>query len=148
MTRISGIRTLGYRIILAFIALTGFAQMPIFKRYYIADIPGLGWLARFYVTHALHYGLAAVFIGLCIYSALDFFLDRQKRGRLTAWAWMKSGAILGLVLTGALMVVKNLPGIYFSHATIILLDILHLCLCMALIGAGAFTLVAGKKWLN
>ena len=28
-----------------FLTLTGFGQMPIFKRYYIADIPGLGWLA-------------------------------------------------------------------------------------------------------
>ena len=27
-----------------FLTLTGFGQMPIFKRYYIADIPGLGWL--------------------------------------------------------------------------------------------------------
>ena len=33
-----------YLISVFFLALSGFGQMPIFKRYYIADIPGLGWL--------------------------------------------------------------------------------------------------------
>ena len=31
-----------YLITVFFLTLTGFGQMPIFKRYYIADIPGLG----------------------------------------------------------------------------------------------------------
>ncbi len=34
-----------YVIILIFITVSGFAQMPVFKRYYIADIPGFSWLA-------------------------------------------------------------------------------------------------------
>jgi len=33
-----------YLITVIFLVLSGFGQMPIFKRYYIADIPGLGWL--------------------------------------------------------------------------------------------------------
>jgi len=44
-----------YLITLFFLVLTGFGQMPVFKRYYIADIPGLGWLAQFFVTHYMHY---------------------------------------------------------------------------------------------
>ena len=47
-----------YVAILSFLTLSGFGQMPIFKRYYIADIPGLGWLAKFYITHYIHYGHA------------------------------------------------------------------------------------------
>ena len=35
-----------YLITVFFLTLSGFGQMPIFKRYYIADIPGFGWLAR------------------------------------------------------------------------------------------------------
>jgi len=31
-------------------AISGFGQMPIFKRYYIADIPGLSWTADYYIT--------------------------------------------------------------------------------------------------
>ena len=44
-----------YLFLLFMMGLTGFGQMPIFKRYYIADIPGLAWTAKFYVTHYLHY---------------------------------------------------------------------------------------------
>jgi hypothetical protein len=32
-----------YILTLFAMALTGFGQMPIFKRYYISDIPGMGW---------------------------------------------------------------------------------------------------------
>ena len=137
-----------YRTLLAFITLTGFAQMPIFKRYYIADIPGLGWLAQFYVTHALHYIFAGLFIALCVYAVLDFFLAREVQKHLTAWAWLKTVVIFGLVLTGLLMVVRNLPEIYFPHSAIILLNILHLSLCILLLGAGGYTLVRGKKWME
>ncbi len=51
-----------YATTLFFITLSGFGQMPIFKRYYIADTPGLGWLAQFYVTHIIHYISATVLI--------------------------------------------------------------------------------------
>ena len=36
----------GFTTALFFSALSGFAQMHIFKRYYIADLPGFGWLAE------------------------------------------------------------------------------------------------------
>ena len=49
-----------YILTLFVMVLTGFGQMPIFKRYYISDIPGMGWLAKFYVTHYIHY-LGAIF---------------------------------------------------------------------------------------
>ncbi len=51
-----------YGIILFFITLSGFAQMPIFERYHISNIPGFGWLADFYVTHLVHYAFATVLI--------------------------------------------------------------------------------------
>ena len=56
-----------YIITVLFLVLSGFGQMPIFKRYYIADIPGLGWLAQFDVTHYIHYLFAIILIGLTSY---------------------------------------------------------------------------------
>ena len=50
-----------YLMTVFFLILSGFGQMPIFRRYYIADIPGLGWLAQFYLTHYIHY-LGAILI--------------------------------------------------------------------------------------
>ena len=57
--------------VMFFLVLTGFGQMPIFKRYYIADIPGLGWLAQFYVTHYLHYLGGAIILLLTGYWAVS-----------------------------------------------------------------------------
>jgi len=137
-----------YGITLFFIALTGFAQMPIFKRYYIADIPGLGWLAQFYVTHAMHYIFATVLIALCVYGVLDFLLRKQSVSKITASGAIKAALILGLLVSGGLMVVRNLPGVYFSHTLIYVMDIGHIVLCMALIMVSAYTLVKKKTWIK
>lgn len=146
-----------YGLILFFIALSGFAQMPIFKRYYIADIPGLGWLAQFYVTHVIHYGMAALLLGLGMYVAVDYVLTRRSSSskfrlitratRLTPSAQVKIVSLAGLILTGCFMVVKNLPEIYFPHGIVIGLDLLHLLFCMVLLGATAYTWIRGRTWI-
>ena len=51
-----------YASTLAVMALTGFGQMPIYNRYYMSDIPGLGWLADFYATRYVHYIGASVLL--------------------------------------------------------------------------------------
>ncbi len=150
-------RRMVYGLTLFFIALSGFAQMPIFKRYYIADIPGLGWLAQFFLTHAIHYALAALLIGFCAYVALDYYFARKNSGtkkfqitedtRISASAWVKIAALCGLIITGCFMVVKNLYGIYFSHGVVIGLDLLHLIFCMVLLGATAYTWVRSRSWI-
>jgi hypothetical protein len=142
------IRKIVYGITLFFIALTGFAQMPIFKRYYIADIPGLGWLAQFYVTHAMHYIFASIFIALCVYGVLDFILSKNRFSKVTASGGIKVALILGLVVSGGLMVVKNLSGVYFSHTLIYVMDIGHISLCMALLMVSAYALVKKKTWVK
>ncbi|HKK98970.1 MAG TPA: hypothetical protein VJ943_01880 [Desulfotignum sp.] len=150
-------RRMVYGLTLFFIALTGFAQMPIFKRYYIADIPGLGWLAQFYVTHAIHYALAALLMGFCAYVALDYFFARRhgsttkfkmtENTKISASAQVKIAALCGLIITGIFMVVKNLSGVYFSHGMVIGLDLLHLLFCMVLLGATAYTWVRRRTWI-
>jgi hypothetical protein len=146
-----------YGLILFFITLTGFAQMPIFDRYYISDIPGLGWLARFYVTHVFHYGLAALLLGFAVYVATEHYLRRRHRGGkpagrnrragLTPAAQVKIISLSGLVLTGCFMVVKNLSNVYFPHGVIIGLNLLHLLCCMVLLGATAYTWVRPRAWV-
>ena len=137
-----------YGITLFSITLSGFAQMPIFKRYYIADIPGLGWLAQFYVTHVMHYISAAVLIALGFYVVMDFFLSKKGLAGITASGLVKAFIILGLVVSGGFMVVKNLSGVHFPHAMIILLDLSHLGLCMALLMASLYTLVKKRAWFR
>ena len=45
-------------------SLTGFGQMPIYKRYYLSDIPGFGWLANFWTTRYVHYAGAALLLAV------------------------------------------------------------------------------------
>ena len=150
-----------YGLILFFITLSGFAQMPIFARYYISDIPGLGWLAEFYVTHAIHYVMAALLLALGGYAVMDAALARKKspvrqlperqhpadKWSLTAAGWVKVLSLAGLIITGGLMAVKNLSGVYFPHLLIILLDLFHLSLCMILLGATLYSGIRNRPWI-
>jgi uncharacterized membrane protein len=137
-----------YWLTLFFITLSGFAQMPIFKRYYIADIPGLGWLAQFYTTHTIHYVSAVVLITFVCYLAAQFLLERKTVAGITGAGMFKIGLVAGLILTGGLLAYKNLPGVYLDHTLISLLDLAHLGLCMLLLSAGLYSVVRKRKWLK
>lgn len=137
-----------YLTTLFFVTLTGFAQMPIFKRYYIADIPGLGWLDEFYVTHYLHYLTAAVLLALVFDGAAGYLLIYRKHYRITVSGCIRSVLLSGLIVTGALLVVKNFSGYWFSQQAIITLDILHIVLTVFFLSAALWALVFGKKWIE
>ncbi|MBU8910276.1 MAG: hypothetical protein KOO65_03305 [Desulfobacterales bacterium] len=137
-----------YAVTLFFITLSGFGQMPIFKRYYIADIPGLGWLAQFYVTHIIHYIAATVLIALVIYILFDFIFNRSGLNRITGSGYFKIVILTGLIVSGGLMVIKNLSNIHFGHNSIIVLDLVHLSLCMMLLCVSLYTLIRKKRWVN
>ena len=130
------------------ITLSGFAQMPIFKRYYIADIPGLGWLARFYVTHSIHYIMASVLLALGGYALVEVMTRGRGLSALTLSGWVRSGLVLGLMISGGLMVVRNLPGVHFSHVAIYMMNLAHLGLCMALLTVSFYAWAKKKKWLR
>ena len=145
MKNISKTRSFIYSLTLFFIALSGFGQMPIFKRYYIADIPGFGWLAQYYITHLMHYITAGILIALVIYISFDFIFNNAKYNKIAFTGYVKIFAIAGLIISGSLMVYKNLPDIYWSHNLIIALDISHVSFCMILLGMSFYTLFKRKK---
>ncbi len=135
-----------YTITLFFITLSGFAQMPIFKRYYIADIPGLGWLAQFYVTHIIHYIAAFVLIAFTIYKLVDFLFNGSGLKKISGSGYFKIAILAGLIVSGVLMVIKNLSNVFFAHNIIIALDLVHLSLCMMLIAVSLYTVIKQKGW--
>ncbi len=145
MQHTSKIRKFIYSITLFFIVLSGFGQMPIFKRYYIADIPGFSWLAKFYVTHLMHYITASILIALVVYIGLDFIFNNAKYSKIAFTGYVKIFAIAGLIISGSLMVYKNLPDTHFNHNLIIALDLSHVSLCMILLGVNFYTLLKRKK---
>jgi hypothetical protein len=110
--------------------LTGFGQMPIFKRYYIADIPGLGWLAQCYVTRFMHYFFGMLLLGFIGYRFTGWLLAGGAKGRLTVLAKGRGAVLGGILLTGVLLALKNFTGYLYPPAVIIALDLIHLGLVM------------------
>ncbi|MBU1713843.1 MAG: hypothetical protein KKD47_12200 [Proteobacteria bacterium] len=135
-----------YLVTVFFITLSGFGQMPIFKRYYIADIPGLGWLARFYVTHYMHYICAALLIGFSAYIITGYVMAGRKKSELTVTGYLRGALIAGLIATGILLVIRNFEGYMFSHNFIIFLDLSHLALVMLFLLTSLYCLIFKKKW--
>lgn len=107
-------------------AFTGFGQMPIFKRYYISDIPGLAWTADYYATHYIHYLGAIFLLAFFAYAALNHILSGGKTFSLTVSAYIRLTLLIGIVATGILRVLKNLPDVVFSPGLTRFFDIAHL----------------------
>ena len=130
-----------YRIAVVMLVITGFAQMPIFKRYYVADIPGFGWLARFYTTHLLHYIFASLFLFCFFWYATLYIGSRKYKTGVRKASFIQSAVYTGLILSGFILVLNNYPVHYFSENCIILTDFIHLGLVLILLVFSAGVLV-------
>ena len=135
-----------YIIILFIMALTGFGQMPIYKRYYLADIPGLGWLANFWTTRYVHYLGAILLLALLAYIIFSYLAAHRKIRKITVNGYLRGIFLAGIVMTGILFVIKNFPGYLFSPQFIIGLNLSHLGFVMAFLLINLYCLIFRKKW--
>ena len=137
-----------YLMTVFFLILSGFGQMPIFKRYYIADIPGFGWLAQFYLTHYIHYLGAILILALTTYMIIDYLILQKKRMRLTATGYVRGSILAGILVSGMLLVIRNLEGSRFRPGFIIILDLAHLGLVITFLMVAVYCLIRKKQWLT
>ena len=128
------------------LVLTGFGQMPIFKRYYVADIPGLGWLAKFFVTHYMHYLGAIVLLALAAYILTDHLILKRRSRRLTISGYVRLAVLSGILISGGLLVIRNLTGATFTPGFIIFADLTHLGSVMVFLFVSLYCLVLKKHW--
>lgn len=124
------------------LALTGMGQMPIFSRYYIADLPGLHWLGDFEITAALHLALAAVLLFLLAAFAATWVKADGVRPRLTSAGWQRVVIYGALALTGIVRVLQNGSAPLVGPMQVRYLDWTHLGLAMALL---VFAIWKGRK---
>ncbi len=134
-----------YKLLVGFLALTGLAQMPIFKRYYISDVPGLGWLADYYLTHKLHYALAAGLLFLMAFMTARWFRQWAGSFRLSVSGLVRLCILAGVVITGALRMYKNQPGVSYSPEATMIIDWTHLGLVILLGLAALVFMFFGRK---
>ena len=129
-------------------AFTGLGQMPIFKRYYISDIPGMGWSADFYLTHYIHYLGAIFLIGFIAYIIVDYILSGRKEFGLTSSAYVRIGLLGAIVITGIFRVLKNLPDVVFSPGFTLFIDISHLGFMMLYLLTALVFLIMKSGWVR
>jgi len=133
---------------LAVMAFSGFGQMPIFKRYYLSDIPGFGWAANFYTNLEVHYLAAIVLLAVVFFLVLNWLLGRRGRTRLTGMGLLR-GAVLALVLvTGLFMLLKNLSSVSFSQNLVIVMNLAHLGSVMLFLFLALGCLIGRCRWLR
>ena len=124
------------------LGLTGMGQMPIFSRYYIADIPGLGWLGDFRITAAVHLALAAVLLFvLCAMATAWLGAGRARPALSRAGTW-RIALYAAVAATGLLRVLQNGDAPLFGPYSLRYLDWTHLGLAVAL---GVFALGWGRR---
>ncbi|WP_051445460.1 hypothetical protein [Desulfocurvus vexinensis] len=122
---------------------TGAGQMPIFKRYYLADLPGLAWTADYMLLHTAHTLLAAVFLAWAGAWAGAWLVRRERVAALGAW---RVAVVAGLAATGLARVVKNLSGVWLPPDLVLAVDWAHLALALAFGALGAAALLRGAPY--
>jgi len=49
---------------------SGFGELPMYKRYMVTEIPGLGWAGDFFINLKIHYLAGIVFVSIVVFHAL------------------------------------------------------------------------------
>ena len=137
-----------YALTVFLMALTGFGQMPIYKRYYLSDIPGFGWLANFWTTRYVHYIGAAMLLAIVAYMIVEYVILIRAQRKISFSGYLRGALLQGILLTGICFVIKNFAVFVFSPEFIIALNLSHLGFVMAFLLANLYCLVFKKQWTN
>ena len=127
---------------------SGFGQMPLYKRYYIADIPGMAWSADFYITHLVHYFFSIILFGIASYAVFNHLLIGKKRSALTTSGYVRAVIIAGLLVSGLLLVTYNFAGVSLPMWAAATLLFTHMGFAMAFIVIGLIVIIRKKPWLT
>lgn len=123
---------------------SGLAQMPMMKRYYLADLPGLAWTDNFYVTSNLHYLAASLLLAIL---AWRLGLSLRQTGGAWTWGprgWWGWGLLTVLVVSGAAKVINN-AGLHLAPDLLRALTLTHLGAAMVFLITGLLSLLRGRR---
>ena len=137
-----------YGAVVAIVLFTGFGNMPLWGRYYIADIPGLGWSGNFYVNLQVHLLIGAVLLSLATYFLTAYIYARRDGVRLSPSGSIRAVLLILALVSGLLLAVRNLPGIRFPFEFQAGLVFFHMGIAMAFMIASITCLIARCKWIK
>ena len=125
---------------------TGFGNMPLYGRYYVSDIPGLGWAADFFINVQVHYAAGALLLGLAVYALVLAAVRGQTGRRLTKSGRLRALFLVLALVSGLVMAFRNLPGISLPLEWHMALNFFHLAAAMGFLLVSIWCLVARWKW--
>ena len=129
------------------LAFSGFGQMPLYKRYYVSDIPGMAWAADFYITHLVHYIFSALLFGIASYAVFNHLLIKRRKAALTTSGYVRTIIVAGLMVSGLLLVTYNFSGVSLPMWAAATLLFTHMGFAMAFIVAGFIAIIRKKPWI-
>lgn len=126
---------------------TGFGNMPLYKRYYVADLPGMGWTANFFTNVYVHYISGTAVLTLCIYFILSYLSLRSRGLRLTSSGLIRTLILALSLVSGVFMALKNFPEFQFSFNMGLLLNFVHLGMAVLFLIMALICFIGRRKWL-
>lgn len=127
---------------------TGFGNMPLWGRFYVSDIPGLGWSANFFVNIYVHYLSGGVLLAIATYTIIQYSRRSDRTTRLSRTGVLRAMVFGLVVVSGALSAIKNLPAVNLSLAGLMTLIFVHLGAAMAYIFISLACRMLKKPWMT
>ena len=137
-----------YLAAMTIITFTGLGQMPIMKRYYISDLPGLSWTSNFYIGLKVHYYAAIVLLFVLFYFGTGYLMNKTRTVRLSTSGAVRIGLLAAVLISGLLLLVNNLSGVFFSQNLRIVIDLIHISAVMVFLVYALVCLIIKSKWLK
>ena len=126
---------------------TGFGNMPLWGRYYVADVPGLGWSGDFFINVNVHILAGSLLLAIGAYALTAYLLENRSHTVGLTRSGRIRVCLLALALTtGILMVIKNLPGVHFPMAMLMIFNLSHMAAAMLFMIAALAALIFRHPW--
>jgi hypothetical protein len=136
-----------YRIAAGVAIFTGFGNMPLYGRYYVGDVPGLGWSSDFVANVQAHYIAGAVLTGLAVYAVIVYTGLRARGLRLTTSGLLRVLFLLLALLSGGVMAAKNLPSVAVDFPLMPVLNFFHLFTAMIFMLFSLGCVIGRRRWI-
>jgi drug/metabolite transporter (DMT)-like permease len=96
----------------------------------------------------MHYLAAVLILALVTYRVIDYLILQKKHLRLTTSGYVRGVILAGILVSGILLVIRNLAGSQFGPQFIIFVDLAHLGLVMTFLLVAGYCLIFKKQWTN
>jgi len=124
---------------------TGFGNMPLYGRYYIADIPGFQWSGNFIANLKVHLVTGALLLAIAVYSLIGFVRQNDKWREFPLHRKLLYIAVALALASGLLAVLKNFAFLNPGLALNMTITFFHLGAAVLVAVVGGLTLVAQTK---